>query len=250
MRYLLRLFGILIFSANAAEARVFNIARENIAPYFSFSGGGVQTATSALDGEAGANISYTGTVNYNYTAEIGAVYSHEAVSLRFGFEVMKPFLLNSVANNGTEDLYSAQSELVGYIPKVGLELTLNSTQTTRSLLTVYGGSASLSMKNAYVLTSAGQTAFPGLGNHTVDSKAAATLTGAALGVEGLFTDTTTLLFEFGYRKLEFDNFTYAGDITTFSGSKAAGSKVLKSSGDPRKLDFTGAYASIGFRFYF
>jgi len=250
MRYVFYFVGFLICFEKPAMARVFNIARENVAPYFSLSGGGVQLATSSLDGEAGAGITYSGMVNYNYTVEFGAVYSHEAMSLRFGFEVMKPFALSSIANNGTEDLYSAQSELVGYTPKVGLELTLNSTQTTRSLFTIYAGSASLSMKNSYVLTSAGQAAFAGVVNHSVDTKSTSTLTGAALGVEGLFTDSTTLLFEFGYRKLEFDNITYAADVATFGGSQAAGAKVLKYNGDARKFDFAGAYASIGFRFYF
>ena len=250
MRFSTFFCSVFLFYPALLEARVFNIARENIAPYFSFSGGGVQTATAAFDGEAGSNITYSGTLNYNYTIEVGALYSHEAVSLRLGFEAMKPFALTSIGNDGTSDLYTATSEIMGYMPKVALELTLNSDQTTRSIFSIYGGAASLSMKNSYLLTAAGQAAFPGVSDHGIDTKASATLAGASLGVEGLFTDTTTLLFEFGYRQLIFNNFTYTNDVTTFTGTKAAGDKVVKISGVDRALDFTGVFVSIGFRFYF
>lgn len=241
---------MLMFVASATQARVFNINKDSVAPYFMFSGGGSQIATSALDGEGNSGVTFTGGVNYNYTGEFGFLYSRSGASLRFGFEVLKPTLLESMAKDGTTDLYSASSELLGYAPKITLEVNLHKTGADRSFISVGVGSASVTMKNAYTLTSAGQTAYAGVTDHSTESKASSTLAAASLGYEGLLTDNTTILVEFGYRQLKFDNFKYSKDVTTFSGAKVSGDKVLANAGADRTIDFSGGFISLGFRFYF
>ncbi len=244
------LFVVLLLTTLPAQARVFDINRDSVAPYFMATGGGSQVATSALDGEGNAGVTFTGAVNYLYTGEFGILYSRSAASVRFGFEVLKPNLLESTAKSGAAELYSVSSELLGYVPKVTLEVNLHKTQKFRSFFGLGVGLASLNMKNTYVLTTDGQTTYSGVSDHIAESKADTTLASAALGYEGLLSDTTTILIEFGYRQLKFDNFKYTKAVTTFSGAKVSGDQLLTNTGKDRILDFSGGYISLGFRFYF
>ncbi|MGZ3773486.1 MAG: hypothetical protein ACXVCY_10805 [Pseudobdellovibrionaceae bacterium] len=243
------IFPILLMFATAAQARVFNINNEAFAAYFAMTGGGSSLGTSAVDDESGTGIKFTGGMKYNYTGEFGFLYAHPLVGLRFGFELIKPFTMESTANNGTSDVYSLTSTIVGYAPKLTVDLNIHRTETSRSFVTASVGSASVTMTNEYTLTSAGQTAFPGVSNHTAESKGSGTLLEASLGYEGILTDTTTMLIEFGYRQLKIGNLKYEKDVTTFTGAKGSGTDVLNSSGVERSLDLSGAFVSLGFRFY-
>lgn len=250
MKCLWLFFPLMLVAAASAQARVFDINKDSAAPYFLVSGGGSQVSTSAVEGEGNTGVTFTGGVNYNYTGEFGFLYSRSAASLRFGFEVLKPTSLETTASDTTSELYTATSELLGYIPKITLELNLHKTGDNRSFVAVSAGSASITMKNAYVLTAAGQAAYPGVVDHDTESKASSTLLAASLGYEGLLTDTTTILIEFGYRQLKFDNFKYSKDVTTFSGAKVSGDSVLLNTGLDRTVDFGGGFIALGFRFYF
>lgn len=245
-RFLLPLFVLLSVSA---QARVFNINNENFAAYFLATGGGSQLGTHAVAGEAGAGVNYNGSVNYNYTGEFGFLYSKPRASLRFGFEILKPSVLESTANNGTSDLYSAKSDVLGYVPKLSFELNVHGDNSSRSFVSVTVGTASVTLKNDYALTAAGQTAYPGVVDHSIEAKGSSTLLSASLGYEGIMTDTTTVVVEFGYRQLKIDNLKYSKDVTTFSGAKTSGDDLMTSSGAKRELDFSGGFISIGFRFY-
>lgn len=91
--------------------------------------------------------------------------------------------------------------------------------------------------------------FAGVTDHSVNAKGGGAVYGGTLGVESHLTDTTTYIFEFGYRQMKINNFKYSKDVTTFSGAVAAGDPVLDANGEARILDFTGGYVSLGFRFY-
>lgn len=250
MRSLFLCWLAALVSASVAEARVFNINKETFAAYFDVGAGGSQLGTSALDGEAGSNVTYSGNANYNYSGEFGFIYSHPYVNLRFGLEVLKPLALEgATASNGTDDLYVADSEMFGYAPKIGLELNLHGNNTSRSFVSLGVGSASVTMKNSYAMTAAGQAAFPGVANHNIETKGSGTLLNASLGYEGLLTDTTTIVVEFGYRQLKIDNLEYTADVTTFQGPVSSGGKVTTVSGVARELEFSGAFIVLGFRFY-
>lgn len=250
MRWQNLLPAALLMCASSAQARIFNINKETFAAYFDVSAGGSQIGTSAFDGEAGSNITHGGGANYNYSGEFGFIYSRPAASLRFGFEIIKPTAVEgSVASNGTDDLYSANSEILGYAPKIALELNLHGNATSRSFVSMGVGSASVTMKNNYTLTAAGQTAFPGVTDHDVEAKGSGTLLNASLGYEGLLTDTTTIVVEFGYRQLNIDNLEYTNTVTTFKGPVSSGDKVTTTTGEQRDLNLTGGFIALGFRFY-
>lgn len=244
------LFLGIVFATSVSQARVFNINKESFAAYFDASGGSSHLGTSALDGEAGSSISYTGDVSYNYSGEFGFIYSRPLASLRFGFEILKPSALTgAVASNATDELYSADSTILGYAPKLSLEINVHGNATSRSFISLGAGSASVTMTNSYTLTAAGQAAYAGVTDHETEAKGTATLLNATLGYEGLLTDTTTLVFEFGYRQLKITNLEHTKSVTTFNGTVASGDPVLNSAGEQRELDLSGAFIAIGFRFY-
>lgn len=241
--------AVLLISASSS-AGVFNINKETFAAYFNMTAGGSAIGTSALDGEAASNITYSGDVNYNYTGEFGFVYSRPAANLKFGFEILKPMNLSGSSATSGSELYTADSEILGYVPKLTAEINLHSDNISRSFFAASVGAANLTLKNTYNLTATGQAAYPGVAaQHEIEAKGSATLIAAGLGYEGLLSDSTTLTCEFGYRKLLFDNMTYAKDATTFSGSHSSGDDFAKASGGKRDIDLSGAYISIGFRFY-
>jgi hypothetical protein len=243
----LLVFALSLFLVMArAEARVFNISSEKFASYFLISGGPSAIKKNAFAGEAAMTDTYSGEATYNYSAEFGFLYATPAMSLRFGFEVFKPSLLKSVTatNAGSTDIYTLDSNITGYAPKLGLEINLQKSSTYRAFIAAYAGSGSVSYKNDYTILN-----YPGVSNHSVEAKGSGALYGGSLGVESHLTDTTTYVFEFGYRQMKVDNLKYAKDVTTFSGAKTAGSPVVDANDNKRTLDFTGGYVSLGFRFY-
>lgn len=245
MKFLLGILFIAVLSTRA-EARVFNINSEKFASYFLVTGGPSQIKQNAFLNEVNTSTTYSsGEVAYNYTGEFGFLYSTPNVSLRFGFELYKPSALKAViANDGTNDTYSIASDITGYAPKLGIELNLHKTNVYRSFIHGYFGTGSVTLKNDYTILN-----FAGVSDHSVDAKGSGTLYGGALGVESHMTDTTTYIFEMGYRQLKFENMKYSKDVSTFSGGKNTGDPMTDSSGKARTLDFTGGYISLGFRFY-
>lgn len=229
-----------------AEARVFNINNESFASYFNITGATSSIGDNAFAGEASSTDTYSGKVSNNYSGEFGFLYATPAVSLRFGFEIFKPSALKDVTatNSGGTDIYKVSSDITAYAPKLGLEINLQKTATFRAFLAAYAGAGSISYKNDYSIMS-----YPSVNDHTVEAKGSGTLYGGSLGVENHMTDTTTYVFELGYRQMKFENLKYNKDVTTFSGSKTAGDPVLDADGNKRVIDFTGGYISLGFRFY-
>lgn len=236
-QFLLALFILLV--SGPAQARVFDINQEKFASYFLATGGPSAVKQAAFINEVNAAYTYDKEVGNNYTGEFGFLYSTPHASLRFGFEIFKPFALTEVvAQNAGVDVYTLKSDITGYAPKLGLELNLYKSKYYRAFLLGYVGSASVSYKNEYT-------------THTEEAKSSATLSGGSLGFEGLLTDTTTFILEGGYRSLNFLELNYANNVTTGidGAAHAIGDPVLDINGDKRSLNFSGMYLSVGFRFY-
>lgn len=245
----MKLWGLALstfFLLAHAEARVFNINKEKVASYFMITGGPSAIKQNAFLNESTTTDTYTGEAALNYTGEFGVLYSTPSVNFRFGFEVFKPSALKEVPaqNSGGTDIYTLNSDITAYAPKLGIEINLQKTNTFRAFITASAGSASASYKNDYTIVS-----YPGVLDHSVEAKGTGLLYSGTLGVESHMTDTTTYIFEFGYRQLKIEGFNYSKDVTTFSGAKVSGDAVLDASGNARTLDFTGGYISLGFRFY-
>lgn len=238
----------LTMSATCAQARVFDINKETFAGYFAAGGGSSALGITPLDKEAGTSITYSGSVNYNYSGEFGFLYSKSRLGLRFGIEILKPSALDSTASSSGSDYYTASNVILGFAPKLALEINLHGNQFSRSFISLAGGLASVTMKNEYTMTALGSSAL-GVSDHTAESKGSGTLLAAAMGYENILTDTTTIAVEFGYRQLKIEDLKYTKDVSTFGGSKASGDAVKNADGAARNLDLSGGFITIGFRFY-
>lgn len=248
-------FASLLVFSSLANARVFNINKERFAGYFSVTGGGSHIGANGISDAAGTGLEYSEETKYNFTGEFGFAYSLPKLTVRFGFEVFKPNVLSSTVANGTSDLYSAESSIQGFIPKLGIDVNLHGNAQSRSFINVSGGLADVKLNNDYALTTDGQALYSGVSDHSVEAKGSGTLLSASLGYEGLLSDTNTIVVEFGYRQLNINNLKYSRGATTFNPSGTgsttvtSGDKVVKSDGSTRDLNLSGPFLSIGFRFY-
>jgi hypothetical protein len=232
-----------------AQAKVFNINRESFASYFSVGGGSSLMGTSAFSGESGSGVSFSQKSQYLYQGEFGFLYSVSLINLRFGIEILKPQVLEGNASNTSGDLYRYKNDILGFAPKLGLEINLDRQAASRSFVSIGAGIADVSLKTDYVLTSLGQSTYSGVTDHGIEAKGTGTTLSAALGYESLLSDSTTLAFEMGYRQLKVDKFKYSKSATTFTGAKASGDTVVDSDGNNRKIDLGGFFIALGFRFY-
>jgi hypothetical protein len=248
MKLRLHFFILFLCFASISEARVFNINKETFAAYFGFTGGPSFVGKSGFENEAAANVTYSSDVKYNYTGEFGCLVSNPYVSARFGLEILKPVILeNLVAKNGAADLYSQTSEILGYLPKLSLEFNLRRDHVSRSFLTATSGYGYLTLKNIYTLAAAGTTAYPGM-DTTMEAKGSAVMWGAGIGQEFLLSDTTTFLFEIGYRVFKVENMKYTRDGNYFGTAHASGAD-LQNNGSSRIIDLSGSFVGISFRFF-
>ncbi len=224
---------------------MFDINSEKLASYLVFNMGTSGSPKSAFENEANASYVYDKSVKYNMGADFGILYATSFLNYRFGFEILKPDILQEVsAASGGATVYQLESQAVAYAPKFGVELNLRRANNNRSYAFGYMGTASLNLKNSY----SSSTIAP-LGAHSVEMSSSAQLMGYGIGQEGYMTDTTTYLFEVGFRQLNFSSLKYKSDVTTFSGAKTAGSKVNDIDGNAREIDLGGFYLSLGFRIY-
>lgn len=246
----LRIFILMIFAASVAEAKIFNFGNESFATYLLGSAGGSLLRQNQVENESGAGTKFDDEIKYNFAGEIGFLYSTQYVNFRFGFEVLKPAALKATASNaaGTA-LYDVKSDLTGIVPKLGIEFNIRPLNNYRGFVLLSAGAATLTMKNDYVMTTAGLAAYPGVVDHTVETKANSTELTAAVGMETYLSDSSTWVFEAGYRQLNFKDLKYSKSATTFTGSNNAGDPVKDSSGQNRALNFSGMIINLGLRIY-
>lgn len=252
MRTLLRVYIIfLLFSSEISEARVFSFSNESFAGYIRTGYGlGLENgAMSKSNGTAGTPADSTIKFPYNLSGEFGFVYSGSHINFRFGIEVLRPQTIDTAGTNGGTELYDLKSEASVVIPKLGLEFNFIKTPWHRVYMYMAGGSASLAARNAYTLTAAGDAAYNPIDDFYEDLRGTATTYEGSFGYEGLLADTTTWSIELGYRSLNFTRITHNRAANTFTGNVVKGDVATNTDGSDRNLNLTGAYASIGFRFW-
>lgn len=235
--------------SSVAQARIFDFGKETFAAYFALSGGKIGMGTRALENEVPSTVEFTGDQAFNYSGEVGFLYSRPFANLRLGVEILKP---NGLGTSGTEAgtvLYDVQSEMLVLVPKLMLEWNIRDTRTSRSYVGTGVGFANLSFKNTYSLTTDGMIRFPGVLDHSAQAKSETIQYNLVFGHESHFTDTTTLAFEVGYRRMSFDQLKYSKETSTFSGTHPSGDTLKDLSGSDRSFDLSGVFISIGFRFF-
>jgi len=233
-----------------AQARVFSMNSRNFGSYFLLAGGTSVIQKAAFENESVAN-DYGSSYSLNTGGEFGFVSCTGPLTWRFGLEVIKPSTLTDVsAKLGASTLYLVKSDLNAIIPKVGLEINIKQTPNSRWMIFGTAGTASLTFQNDYSYVTIAPSA-----SHSVKAKSSALMYGGGVGGEFSMMDTTTVMVELGYRALSFTELKYSADVTSFGAT--AGTSTAHVTGDVlkdqnatnRKIDMTGYYASVGFRFW-
>lgn len=238
--------GLTLLSVHQVEARIFQLTKEKFASYLTLSGSLTPSAgTTHFDGESAA-VSYSAGLKNSYSGEFGFISVAGPVTLRFGFEILKPPSMNALEAQtaGGAALYRIDSDITGFVPKLGFDLNL----VTKPLWRVYMhgdvGQASVTIKNQYSdLSVAPNTDFES------QWKGGAQSLSGGFGIEYAAVDLTSVVLEIGYRQLKFGKLTYAEAVTDTRGAQRAGDVVSTIDGENRTLDLSGLTISVGGRWW-
>jgi len=237
---------ILLFLATfPAEARIFNLNKEKFASYLSMNYGASQVGDDLFLGGSAAT-SYSSKLGNNIGGEFGFISMMGPVSLRFGFEVLKPAALQGVKarDSGGSTLYEIESDLLGLLPKIGADVNFVTRPSYR--IFAYGavGQAHLTVKNKYTNLAVAPSS-----DFESEMKSNAPSLSGGLGFEYAAFDLTSVVLELGYRQLKFRKLTYAAGVTDTSGTHAVGDVVVTDTGENRALDFSGWTVNLGARWW-
>jgi len=245
------LIGLIILDGEILWARVFRMNNETVAMYFGGSYGPSQLKQTHFEGTSGAGVTIDKSFLANNSGEFGILFRGAKMGLRFGVESVMPTSISKGIGSDVNGLklYDFNSTISTLIPKITLEINLKSGDSWRTFLALGGGTATATYKNTYALTTDGQSAFPGVADFNEEGTGTALLYDGALSFETLMNDTTTIAISLGYRQLSVAGYKYKTDVVDFSHSHIAGDPVLNDDGTAKNSLYTGAYASILFRFY-
>lgn len=253
MRFQLRslaLVLVILSVSSQSSAMIFDMNLEKFAAYFRANYAPTTSNKATYEKSSPFSEVYTGDLTVIYGAEFGFVYSTRFLNIRFGLDVIRPPTLKVEAANvsGTK-LYDLTSDISAITPKIGIEYNVRQWKNSRIFLNANYGQSTLGLNNAYAFTASGAAAPIGGVDHTEEGRASATLIEESLGYEVLMFDTTTVVFDLGYRSLKFASITHNRDATTLQGAKVKGDAMLNTDGTNRQVDLTGYYAGIQFRFW-
>lgn len=229
--------------SSAAEARVFDMSKASFAPYLR----GTYTPMSMTDGlysdSQGTGATMSNKVSYDASGEVGVLYAGKALSLRLGVEYLMLPRSNQTSSNS---MYTMDSAATVLTPKIGFEINLKSWQTTKFFLLLSGGYANLASKTQYSFLPASTY---GLSDFSESLKGSTVSGEAALGFEGLLSDSTTYALEAGYRYMNFSKLTYSSSGTNFKGAFASGDTAVNADGSNRTLNLSNIFVGFSFRFF-
>lgn len=247
--YFLVLITVNIFLSSETFARVLDLNQEKFSSYLFFNEAQANLKDSPWINESTATASdnsYSTSLGGVMGGEFGFTYKVQTVAWRFGFEIIKPQKLKSInASLSGTTLYQIDSDVTGYAPKIGLEISPWRTPRQRVFIFGYYGSATIMLKNEYTNVTISPTA-----DHTVEMSGSGTLAGGGLGYEIGMLDTTSFVLEAAYRSLKISEFKYTKNVTTFSGAVTSGATAYLIDGTTkRSVDLSGFYVTVGFRFW-
>jgi hypothetical protein len=249
----LLMLSIWCWSGSAAQARVYSIDGETLAPYIGgtwgpgFENNGVSLSSSNTTTPITLNVKHSSSP----AGEFGIVYSQKAANIRFGLEILRPVELEAVPGKDVTqaELYTLTSEVSVLIPKMVAELNIKKWSASRVILALGAGYANMAGRNSYAFTSTGNSTYPGMTDFYEDLRANSILSEGSLGFESVLSDTTTYYFQAGYRQLNFTEMKHNREVTTFQGPVNKGDLAKNSDGTSRSLDLSNYFVGISFRFW-
>jgi hypothetical protein len=241
----------LLFGVQSANARVFKIEEETLATYVKGVWGPSSILQTHFEDTSGTNMAIEDSVAYNLGGEIGIAFTASRAAFRLGVESIHPNPIESKdgTNLSNQILYTFGSDISALLTKADIDFILKSGERWRIFFSLGGGMGTLTYSNSYAFTTDGQTVFTGLADFSEKGTGAAVMYEAAMNFEHLFSDTTTFVFEIGYRQLLFDKITFKEDAATFTGAHLKGDEILNADGTAKSVDFGGPTVAFCFRFY-
>ncbi len=220
------------------------MTRETTGSYLTGTMGNVSVNQNLYQNESSVT-NYTEGVNTLMGGEFGLFRVTERATFKLGFEILIPKAIKvATASSGGVTQYNINSTGIIYSPKFGMDLNMLFGSMYRWIISGSIGMARLSQKNEYK-----ETILP-VGDHTVEYMGDTITWTASTGIEYYIMDTTTLVFEVGYRSLNFQSIKYAKSVTTFTGEQNGSDTAHEYSGADRTANFSGIVGGLGFRFYF
>lgn len=242
IRWLL-LFSLIVLT-EVTESRVFDMRNETGGAYFIGSAGPSYVGQSLIHNTGTAD-AYDQSVMWNHSGEFGFFYTGHRAGIRIGFEAIIPEPIRGVQGKSGENvMFVVGSTGFIYVPKIGADLNLMFGPTYRWLLSGAVGSATGDFTNNFTEVTTSE------GDHVVEFTGKGILWSATTGIEYYLMDTTTVLFEAGYRSLTIDEYTYKKSVATFVGNVNSGDIVKDNERAPRFSIFSGMIFNLGFRIYF
>jgi hypothetical protein len=244
---------VLLLSASAAEARVFNFDQQTFSTYLRGTYGFTKLQEMAYQSGFPTTVVFdsSGSASTAYSGEFGLAFtSPHAMTFRLGVELLSPAQQTGVQgkdSTGTT-LLSLDSQVYSIIPQANFEFFVKKGATWRWYFGGGAGYAVTTFKNTVTMTSAGQTAL-GVGNYIEEGTGWGIMGQAITGYEFSIFDTVSLSFDLGYRYLVVNNYTANRDYVAPAGTFTTGNPVKNVDGSARSTDLSGFFAGATFRFY-
>jgi hypothetical protein len=250
IRFAVVFVSVFMAAMAVAEARSFSFKSFSFATLFGGTYGTSNAADTAYAHSLPAGVSVGAAVPATASGEFGLLLSGTRANLKMSGELLMPKALPGIEgkNPGGTSYFTAESEIQAAVAMATIELLAYPAATSRMMVGLGYGLASVTLVNSYEMTSAGTTA-TGVGDFTEKATAQAPVMQGYLGYETLFTDRATVAFTLGYRACEVSGFKAVGNAATFNGSLTDGQKLLNRDGSERKVNLSGAFVGLNFRFF-
>ncbi len=242
--------AILVFTS-AAGARQFTFNEAGFGTFIRGEYGLAQNGNASFADSSGVGVSFDSSRTANTGGEFGLLFGGDHAVVRLSGAVLLPKTLTGVngSSNGT-NYYSLDTKVTAFLPQANVDFFVKKWPESRLIVSAGGGLAIVTTSNSYKFTSAGNTQFPTLSDHTETGKGQAPFFQTSVAYEFMFADRATLVADLGYRYCKVTSLTAADPVKTFTGTYAAGDTLNRNDGTGRALDLGGVFAGVGFRFYF
>lgn len=250
MRVLILVFLLL---PSFAQARVFDFKNESFATYLKGTFGSSEVGETPFNESSGTSTkSFSGGITSNSSGEFGVLLGFGRLTLRLAAELLMPKHISDVKgyNAGEAELFNLETKVSAITPMAYIDLNLIEGSTSRIFAGGGVGYAYIKMENNYTMTSTGTSTYGGLTSFSERATGMALAAQAYAGFEFLFSDNVTVTFDGGYRYLPVYRLNHQNPTTTFLGSVSKGEAVQTETGVNRKINLSGAFGGVAFRFYF
>ncbi len=243
MPFILSIFIIIL--STFAHAKEINLSNQKFAVYVRGTYGLSLMGKDAYNDSSGTGTSFTDTVEYNQSGEIGFFVTQGTLGFRAGFEILSTQQLENIEGQNASNVLQTtlDSEVRASILKAGLEFNLFSNAYSKAYMLLSVGTANLELINAYDDADNSPADFTNFVDSTV-------LMGDLLfGYEIIIADNATFMIDLGYRSFKVPELEYDRAITNYQGSQTTGSAFKDNSGNNISFDMGGYFAGAGIRIY-